>query len=530
MTDLINNFCSTNNPDFLLRLDNSSKQFIIDCAKYCIKNKKGDIPKANMIMKVIGDKHTTKYAGIVINRQLIKSISGPVYLSILKPKMDYFKKLYSKEKTFAPVFMLFGDVHQSNEEMCTDCTCNIHNSGCCYKIYEDKFLKLLDQIPEPPKFNVDFSMESSITDRSTVKDDLDEYVKDYQEGEKNAYVLKLLRERIYGCYSKKMKINEPLSYKKYCPTQNIRWHSVDTRLTWQRKSTENSTWEYFIGNELSELFKFFQPTLVVEITWCNDFKEKLEEMLYFFISKDKRVSGSSYECGFINCILDKNKINYLRKSIDLFTDDNYYNKFIANKKNSLICKQISKMKNISIQNQWYAWIKKYFSYKKDVTEVKVDKIITESWNKFINLLISYSEISGPDKESRTQAQIKYINDIYKTKKEITGFDFMPFYTESNSLTYYDINKLLSMNTTLLDLYYLTRMFKKPTNDYNPLLSIGYFGMQHSQDINHFLLNITGLYENVYTESNIVDDKQFRCLDIKEHINLDEILDTYKKVT
>ena len=49
------------------------------------------------------------------------------------------------------------------------------------------------------------------------------------------------------------------------------------------------------------------------------------------------------------------------------------------------------------------------------------------------------------------------------------FIFIEFYTEEEkSLTYYDIIKLLSMNTTLLDLYYLTRMFKKPTNDSNPL--------------------------------------------------------------
>ena len=33
------------------------------------------------------------------------------------------------------------------------------------------------------------------------------------------------------------------------------------------------------------------------------------------------------------------------------TDDNYYNKFIANKENSLICKQISKMKNISLDKK-----------------------------------------------------------------------------------------------------------------------------------------------------------------------------------
>ena len=122
------------------------------------------------------------------------------------------------------------------------------------------------------------------------------------------------------------------------------------------------------------------------------------------------------------------------------------------------------MKNISIQNQWYAWIKKYFSYKKNITEVKVNKIFIESWNKFINLLISYSEISD------SKQQIEYINSIYEENYVVDNqFIFIEFYTEEEkSLTYYDIIKLLSMNTTLLDLYYLTRMFKKPTNDSNPL--------------------------------------------------------------
>jgi len=513
MIDLINKFCETNNHQYLLGLDYSVKQFMVDGAKYCIENKKGNIRRANIIINTIGGKDT----GLIINKKTVKSISGPAYLTILKPKMDYFQKIYSEEKTFAPVFMIFGDIHRSNEEMCTDCNCNIHDSGCCYKVYEDKFLKLLDKIPKLPKFNVDFSMENDIDE---ITGDL-YYVKylgeQYQEGKENAYVLRLLRERILGCYSKKLKINQPKEYKKYCPTQNIRWHSVDTRFT---EYIGKSTWEYFLGSELPKLLHFFTPrTDKNKDTWSNELKENLDSMLY-------KADGTA----------DITKLNYLRDSLDLFTDnDNYYKKFIANKENSLICKQISKMKNVSIQNQWYDWIKKYFSYKKNSTGVKVDKIIIESWNNFINFLISYSEISGPDKESRTQAQIKYINSIYEknvdffTDEKLNEFNFMPFYTEDKKgITYYDINSLISMNTTLLDLYYLTRMFKKPTNDYNPLLSIGYFGMKHSQDINYFLLNITGLYEDVYTESNIVDDKQFRCLQIKEHINLDEILKTYKQ--
>lgn len=500
MTDLINKFCSTNNPDILKKLDAYSKQFIIASAKYCIDNRKGDINRAKIIMDTIGG----KYTGIIINRQIVKSISGPAYLTMLKPKMDYFKKLYSEEKTFAPVFMIFGDIHRSNEEMCSNCLCNLHDGGCCYKVYEDKFLKLLDKIPKPPKFNVDFSMENDISDKSL------EYLlfleKYYQEGKEDAYVLRLLRERILGCYSKELKIKQSKEYKKLCPTQKIRWHSVDIRFT------ERKTWEYFIGSELPELFNFFEPTFDKDKdkdTWSNELKENLDSILYKVGTADNII-----------------KLNFLSDSLDLFTDDNYYNKFIANKKHSLICKQISKMKNISIQNQWYDWIKKFFSYKKNTNEVKIDKTIIESWNKFINFLIYYSQLTHPSE------QIGYINSVYEESFTTEGrFNFMPFYTEDKkSITYYDINTLISMNTTLLDLYYLTRMFKKPTNDYNPLLSIGYFGMKHSKDINHFLLNITGLYENVYTESNNIDKGQFRCLYIKEHVNLDEILNTYKKAT
>lgn len=54
MIDLINKFCLTDNPDFLIGLDPYSKQFLILSAKYCIKNKKGEQNRANIIMDTIG--------------------------------------------------------------------------------------------------------------------------------------------------------------------------------------------------------------------------------------------------------------------------------------------------------------------------------------------------------------------------------------------------------------------------------------------------------------------------------------------
>jgi hypothetical protein len=85
----------------------------------------------------------------------------------------------------------------------------------------------------------------------------------------------------------------------------------------------------------------------------------------------------------------------------------------------------------------------------------------------------------------------------------------------------------------LDLYFLARSFKKPEGSEKPLVSFGYFGVDHSLNIRHFLLNIMGNYTDNYTEDNSTEDNSTkepnRCLKITKNINLDKMMEHYKSL-
>ena len=61
-----------------------------------------------------------KEEGLHINNNIvIKKISGPVSMTILKPKdetVKYFREF--KNPIYAPIFILFGDVHESRTNLC----------------------------------------------------------------------------------------------------------------------------------------------------------------------------------------------------------------------------------------------------------------------------------------------------------------------------------------------------------------------------------------------------------------------------
>jgi hypothetical protein len=82
-----------------------------------------------------------------IGNKKIDRISGPVSMYILKPTEYIFNK-YKKFGVNAPVFMLFGDYHNSNKFMCDKCTCKKGDSKCCHKIYDPDFLIWVDTIAE----------------------------------------------------------------------------------------------------------------------------------------------------------------------------------------------------------------------------------------------------------------------------------------------------------------------------------------------------------------------------------------------
>jgi len=76
------------------------------------------------------------------------------------------------------------------------------------------------------------------------------------------------------------------------------------------------------------------------------------------------------------------------------------------------------------------------------------------------------------------------------------------------------------------MYYITRTFKVPENDVTPILSMGYFGKFHSENIMYFLTEIMKTHSIKYNIKNDKDDLDFRCITFPK-FNLNDILDKYK---
>ena len=85
---------------------------------------------------------------------VVKKISGPVSLYYLKPPTDFYFKY--KGQINMPLVLLFGDLHQSYDNLCEPCN---HDDGCM-EIYSPAFLTLLDNLStlESP---IDFYTESA---------------------------------------------------------------------------------------------------------------------------------------------------------------------------------------------------------------------------------------------------------------------------------------------------------------------------------------------------------------------------------
>jgi hypothetical protein len=76
---------------------------------------------------------------MIINNNKIKTLIWPINIYVLKPNYDNF-----------PVIILFADLHYSNKDVKNY---NLKNNE--YKVYDDKFLSLLDN----SKYKIDIFLE-----------------------------------------------------------------------------------------------------------------------------------------------------------------------------------------------------------------------------------------------------------------------------------------------------------------------------------------------------------------------------------
>ena len=448
---------------------------------------------------------------LIINNKNINSISGPVSLYILQPRDSFFIKM-RKQGIYAPIFMLFGDMHFSDKNLCVNCSCmyDKNTKKCCIPIYSDEFFTLLNNITSK-KFPIDFYFEGA--DIKFLKGKISEDDKNSLENdlENDKTPLGIFRNKMIFC--KDIDNKE----KKQCKTiSNLRIHYGDSR----NNNSFKKTFERFSARTFKD-----------DIEGILRQRKYSETINYNFYTRSliNRNYGKNPCKGIIS---DKDKILYLNALRYIYTKNFFEHINIPEiKKNSLIFKQLHKMEP-KLQEYWLNMISKYFYnvYLNCKTRYGIEKEFNEFINKIIDFMIfclkSYKEKDEKtDYEAFDLQQEYFVKNLQKYLKNL-----------SSDLTTKIINLLTSLFAPFLDLYTLLRSFKKPQNNINSILNICYFGSEHVENISYFLKDIMQEYELVYYKNNRNyftknnTNKVNRCLTFDKDINIDEILNQYKQIS
>ena len=151
---------------------------------------------------------------LVVDGNRINKISGPVSMSILTPKKsELFPNL--------PVYMLFGDVHNDNRNMCKE-----GKSKGVYSVYDIEFLSLLSNVATSTR-PIDFYIEGG-----------DLHNKIHKRPYSEKYPMEMLWNLYAECYTHNGRKIARYKHRTKCNTiSNIRWHSGDARYFDDKKYT-----------------------------------------------------------------------------------------------------------------------------------------------------------------------------------------------------------------------------------------------------------------------------------------------------
>ena len=446
-----------------------------------------------------------------INNKNINSISGPVSLYILQPKYSFFTKM-NKQGIYAPIFILFGDMHFSDKNLCNNCTCiyDKNTNNCCVPIYSDDFFTLLNNTTTK-KFPIDFYFEGADIKFLKGKTSEDDKYNLENDLKNDKSPLGIVRNKMIFC--KDIDNKEKTNCKSI---SNLRIHYGDAR----NNNSFKKTFERFSARTFKD-----------DIENILRQRKYSETMDYNFYTRSliNRNYGKNPCKGIIS---DKDKILYLNALRYLYTPNFFEHINIPEiKKNSLIFKQLHKM-NPKLQKYWLNMIDKYFYniYLNCKTIFGIEKEFNEFINKIIDFMI-------------------FCLENYKEQDEIAdyeAFDLQQEYFEKNLQKYLKnlssdlTEKINHLSTSLfapfLDLYTLLRSFKKPKNNINSILSVCYFGSEHVENMSYFLKNIMREYDlifevnnrNYFTKNNT--EKVNRCIKFDKNINIDELINNYKQIS
>lgn len=455
--------------------------------------------------------------GLKISKNvIIKRISGPVKMVYLKPNKygtDVLKTLYNVD---LPVILLFGDRHKNDAGMClnTGCVLSDDDKECSYNIYDEEFLKHIDNLGKD--YPVDFFTE---------------YSYDHNKLRSNEILFGKFEDKVSKCHDVKLRKENSELYERECPTKYIRWHYADTRFF------SNSIEGYMF----EPIFNFFSQYKLIE-TQRNI--SSVSSRIYKFKTVDKKLrkDGHIFILNFYKTLinnLDSKYDDIIDKLVVLFFEfiNSYgrksalYKQMIMN--TDLKWDQILKVVfNTNVRSSYEGYINYLKMVKKGGREDVFD-VIFEKMN------VSEEELESANLpplprlvEPRVDAngKVYYVDFVNKT----TSWE-RPMIPDENIVKNLNVYKhvlrtlyliYMDFGTNLVDLYFISRMLKKPSNGINAPLVISYFGVYHTNNIAD-ILEIIFSYDRIDIDS---DETKERCITINKSINLiDDVKDRIKTI-
>jgi hypothetical protein len=400
----------------------------------------------------------------IIDDKQINKISGPVSMHVLTPT-----------KTDLPLFILFGDIHESDENMCKE-----DESDGVYKIYDVNFLKLFDTLTTPDE-PIDFYVEGG---------DFHSKIHDKPPSNENNYPMEKLWDLYVECYKKNL-----ITYERKVDCSKVRWQSGDPR-------------SFDSGENQNRLYK------------CN---------MHYFI--DKMNTGMKYLDSyplFSNSIVKQLKeFNDVPGGIDALLNEKLENfENIFSEKN-LINKQLKKFERGSIEGDIKQYSQNLIS--ELISEQKDFEIIKETDNVFKQIILYFisDEFQTQDPKFKpfvlTRQQYEFLTEdnnykfnLYRTFLMDKYVSLLDIYTISRSLKYHYNNE-----------YHI-----------KPIINIIYAGDKHIYNMVNILTNILNLYKSVFNHNRVMKtmSKFDRCIDftsydtdsrINFYLNISDIVNKLK---
>jgi hypothetical protein len=382
-------------------------------------------------------------AGLPITNAIrLEQISGPTAIQILVPQEDFLKKY-----PMAPMFILFGDAHYSDKNLCQDVDPK-------YQLHKPEFLNLLCDLlikKDSMQEKIDFYMEGG-----------DIFSMHIHIPDTNVPML-LINNLFLACQND--------TTGQFKSIENIQWQSGDSRF-----------WSAYPLKMMQKIAEKKSQTEPLKYYSLNIFLIKL---------RSEKPGIKSDEAVFVNNL---KSIAYGIRSNGLYLNAaklavsplELYNEYIL-KDTSLLYYEISKIPPedaIHLQKMYKQYIFEMmneFYYKNNAHDEKEQLKLCEKIVAIHQLLMNYSTDDSIFYTAVPDQRGAY---LFSNQKDLDLLHDFVVHSEGFMADLYTLARSFS------------RMVKESTN--HSIINICYFGHAHTEHMGHFLSNILGAQNYKHT--------------------------------